>query len=248
MAIDVKKSIKPMVIKLRKQGFSYSEIQKEIYVPKATLSLWLKKLKLTETQLELLRQKKIRAAKRGSETKVTKTRKLIEEIQKSSSADVKSISPRELWLMGIVLYWRERFLNKNESDLRKGVSFTSSDPDLTKLFLKWLYSVGKLKKEEISFDIFLSENRREDRGKEKQKGGVKIAKNYWAKITDFPKSYFSKIYFLKYKKKHNKPGVKKRMVKKKIQFGMLRVRVKASSMLARQISGWIGGIRQVLNI
>jgi len=239
MAIDVKKSIKPMVIKLRKQGFSYSEIQKEIYVPKATLSLWLKKLKLTETQLELLRQKKIRAAKRGSETKVTKTRKLIEEIQKSSSADVKSISPRELWLMGIVLYWRERFLNKNESDLRKGVSFTSSDPNLIKLFLKWLYSVGKLKKEEINFDIFMSENQKED---------VRIARNYWAKITDFPKSYFSKIYFLKYKKKRKKPGVASRMIKKKTQFGMLRVRVKASSMLARQISGWIGGIRQVLNI
>lgn len=237
MAQNLKKSIKPAVIKLRKQGFSYSEIQKEVYVPRSTLSLWLKKIKLTEAQLEKLYQKKIRAAREGSNKKITRTLKAIEDIRRTSANDIKNISSRELWLMGTMLYWRERFLRKNESDIKKGVRFTSSDPSLIKLFLKWLRKAGRLKKEEIAFDIFLAEN---------QKENLRIVRNYWSNITGFSKSYFPRIYFQKYKTKRRKPGVKRRMIKNKMQFGMLRVRVKASSMLARQISGWIRGVQKIL--
>jgi len=45
--------------------------------------------------------------------------------------------------MGIILYWR----TSKESDLRKGVHYTSSDPELIKLFLKWLFDIGGLEKE-----------------------------------------------------------------------------------------------------
>ncbi|MEK6884288.1 MAG: hypothetical protein AABY22_31950, partial [Nanoarchaeota archaeon] len=61
-----------------------------------------------------------------------KTAQKIEEIKNSSAEDLKEISKRELWLMGIMLYWRERFLHGNENDLRKGVRFTSSDPNIIK--------------------------------------------------------------------------------------------------------------------
>ena len=93
MAQNVKKAIKPMVVKLRKQGFSYSEIRKEIYVPKSTLSSWLKKIKLTEAQTRKLKERWLRAARAGSEKKVLNTARAIEEIQNSSAKDIKKISP-----------------------------------------------------------------------------------------------------------------------------------------------------------
>ena len=133
-----KNSSKDFAIELRKGGYSYSEIRKFSSVPKSTLSYWFRDLKLSEPQLARLKKKRIEAAKRGSESKILKTAKAIEEIQKSSSKDIGKISKRELWLMGVVLYWRERLLNKNDSDLKKGIRFTSSDPHLIKLFLKWL--------------------------------------------------------------------------------------------------------------
>ena len=141
--------------------------------------------------------------------------------------------------MGIMLYWKERFLNENENDIRKGVRFTSSDPNLIKLFLKWLKDIGKIKNEEIGFDIFASEDKRDQ---------IKNFIDYWAEITDFPREYLSHIYFQKagLKKVELKRKIKqinKRKIVKKAYFGLLRIRVKASSMLARQIAGWIRGIK-----
>lgn len=215
--VHVKKnSPKDFAIELRKGGYSYSEIKKFCPVPKSTLSYWFRDLKLSEPQIVRLKKKRIEAAQRGSKTKTLKTSKAIEEIQNRSAKDVGKISKRELWLMGIVLYWRERFLNKNDSDLKKGVQFTSSDPHLIKLFLKWLADVGGIKNEEISLDIYI--------GKNSQKL-LNETVRYWADITAFPKGSFSRYYVLRKSKR-----------------SLLKIRVKASSMMARQISGWVKGV------
>ena len=211
-----KNNPKDFAIELRKGGYSYSEIKKFCPVPKSTLSYWFRDIKLSEPQLARLKKKRVEAAQKGSETKKLKTFKAIEEIQKNSAKEIGKISKRELWLMGVVLYWRERLLNKNDSDLKKGIRFTSSDPHLIKLFLKWLEDVGGIKNEEINFDIYI--------GKDKQ-DLLSEAVNYWAGITGFSKGNFSRYYVLKKSKR-----------------SLLRIRVKASSMLARQIAGWVNGV------
>ena len=129
--------------------------------------------------------------------------------------------------MGVVLYWRERLLNKNDSDLKKGIRFTSSDPHLIKLFLKWLEDVGGIKNEEINFDIFIPEDK---------KRSLNEFVDYWADITGFTKSNFSRYYLQKVKTKKLKRN------SKRTSHGLLRIRVKASSMLARQIAGWVNGV------
>ena len=208
-----KNNPKDFAIELRKGGYSYSEIKKFCPVPKSTLSYWFRDIKLSEPQLARLKKKRIEAAQKGSKARILKISKAIQDIQKTSAKDIGKISKRELWLMGVVLYWRERLLNKNDSDLKKGVRFTSSDPYLIKLFLKWLVDVGGIKNEEICFDIYI--------GKDKQ-DLLNEAVNYWAGITGFSKGNFSRYYVLKKSKR-----------------SLLRIRVKASSMLARQISGWV---------
>lgn len=226
-----KNSSKDFAIELRKGGYSYSEIKKFSPVPKSTLSYWFRNIKLSEPQLARLKKRRIEAAQRGSQTKILKTAKAIQEIQKTSVEDIGKISKRELWLMGVVLYWRERLLNKNDSDLKKGVRFSSSDPQLIKLFLKWLSDIGEIKNEEISLDIFMPENK---------KNSLSHFVDYWAEVTGFPRDNFSRYYLQKVKVR--KP---KRVTRKSGQ-GLLRIRVKASSMMARQISGWVKGIETVL--
>ena len=215
-----KNSSKDFAIELRKGGYSYSEIKKFVHVQKSTLSYWFRDIKLSEPQLARLKKKRIEANQRGSKTKNLKTLKVIEEIQKTSAKDIGTISKRELWLMGIVLYWRERLLNKNDSDLKKGIRFSSSDPRLIKFFIRWLEDVGGIKNEEISFDIFI--------GKDSPILLNETVK-YWADITGFSKDNFSRYYILKKSKR-----------------SLLRIRVKASSMLARQIAGWANGIQKTL--
>ena len=228
---------KDTAIDLRKKGFSYSEIGERLKTPKSTLSLWLRKVKLTESQVQKLKNRRLETAKDNSRKRILKTSRMIEKIKNSSSKDISQISKRELWLIGIILYWKERNASGSESDVRNGVRFTSSDPYLIKLFLKWLCNAGGVEDDELKFDIFLGEDKRES------VEAVKEAVVYWSKITGLPKDNFLQhIYFKRdvYKKSKQK---KSRETIRRSQFGLLRIRVKASSMLARQIAGWIRGVQ-----
>src|SRR3989344_3938088 len=180
---------KQTALELRKKGFSYSEIQERIKIPKSTLSSWLKSIKLTDYQTQKLKDKREKIAKANSAKKSLSIERQIEEIKNSSSKNIGQISRRELWLIGIILYW----LKKNKDDFKNGVMFSSSDPDIMKLFLKWLKEAGGTKKEEKKLDREVNKN------------------------LDIDKIY-----------------------------GFLRVRVGSSSMLARQISGWIEGIINII--
>ncbi len=221
---------KGIAIDMRKKGFSYSEIRRHVTVPKATLSYWFRNIKLDESQIQKLNDKRRQVAQGNTQKRISKISDVIEEIKQSSMRDVKQISKRELWLMGIVLYWRERLLSSKSSGLRNGVRFTSSDPHLIKLFLKWLQDVGGFEGDDMHCDIFL--------GKDK-KNSTKDVIAHWARVTSFPKEQFSHIYFQTTHRKKTK-----RVYIQKSQFGFLRIRVKASIMLARQIHGWVNGIRE----
>lgn len=203
---------KGIAIELRKKGLSYSEIKNSINIPKSTIAYWLKNIKLSDLQIEKLKTRRSETAKLNSEKRISKILETIENIKKSSAKNIKKISKRELWLMGIVLYWRE----KNKNDFYKGVYFSSSNPALIKFFLKWLKEIGRIDNEEIAFDIFTGKSKKD-------------AIAYWSEITGFPEKYFTRIYIQK--------GASK---------GFLRIRVRASSMLARQITGWIDGIYECL--
>jgi DNA-binding transcriptional MerR regulator len=200
---------------LRNGGYSYAEIQKFVRVPKATLSYWFKDIKLSEAQLKRLEEKRKEAIQRGGKERLERVARKIEEIQTQSSNEIGEISKRELWLIGVILYWR----NQNKADVRRGVQFTSSDAAAIKLFLKWLKEIGQLNDAEISFDLFVREKTDAQ------------AIEYWSNELGYTKESFSHIY--RYKKKASL----------KVEHGLLRIRVQASSMLARQLAGWIQGIQ-----
>lgn len=204
---------------LRNGGYSYSEIQKFVSVPKATLNLWLNDIKLSDAQLERLVKKRAEASIVGVKRRTENVLKAIEEIQTSAAKEIGKISKRELWLMGVMLYWK----NRNQGDVRKGVRFVSSDPDLVNIFIKWLKEVGQLSEEEILFDILARPERSKDRKLRQEK-----VINFWSETTGFSRGHFSRIY------KHNN----------RAENGILQIRVRSSSMLARQLSGWIKGIQE----
>ncbi len=190
-------------------------------------------MKLDEAQLARLAEKRLAAAKVGTKTRSDNTARTIEQIDHAAKVDIGKISKRELWLMGIMLYWR----NRNKNDVKKGVSFTSGDPHLVRLFIKWAKEVGQLEDSEIAFDLFL--NRPKDK-----KDGV----DYWFIETGYPQENFSHVYY--YKKKLKKSSVSSGKSSSvsvaNDSKGILRIRIKASSMLARQMAGWVEGVKENL--
>lgn len=92
---------------MRLQGKSYREIQERLGIPKSTLSNWLSDVPLSEEQRLALDERKGDGARsraiaiRGSRIRRT------EVLQAAAAAEIGEPSDRELFLVGVGLYWSE---------------------------------------------------------------------------------------------------------------------------------------------
>lgn len=222
----MKLNLKEKAISLRKAGLSYSEILKQIPVAKSTLSLWLRSVGLSNKQKQRLTEKKLASMRRGSIAKKNQRIQLSEKIKKESRAEIKSVNKKELLLIGAALYWAEGSKEK-EHNISQGIIFSNSDPFMIKLFLKWLKEIVKIKINDISPEIYIHEN---------SKNNIKKVIKYWSRIINISDTEFRHIYF-----KKNKISTKRKNIDRNY-YGLLRIRVRKSTNLNRKISGWIEGI------
>lgn len=217
---------KQKAIKLRKRGFSYSEILKEIPVAKSTLSLWLRSVGLSKKQKQRITKKKLEAAFKGGEVKRNKRLVITKEIKDRARNEITKLSMRELWFLGIALYWAEGAKQKDNNVAQK-VKFSNSDPKMIKMFIKWLREICEIPEEDITFRISLHEtaiNR------------INKIRHYWADVTEFSLSNFQKIDWKKHKINTERKNIGKKY------FGLLEIYVKKSTNFNRKIEGWIEGI------
>lgn len=218
---------KGIAIDLRKKGFSYDDIKNELNIPKSTVAHWVRNIKLEEDQIQKLKNKRLEAARNNSKKRSVKILKQVEEIRAAAIKSINQISKRELWLMGIALYWRQKSLSKKESNFQNGISFSSLDPEIIKLFLRWLRDVGGVTDDELYFDIFMNKDQKRYRDR---------VVAYWSGKVNLTRDNFNHLYYLKAKSARGENT--------KGRLGFLRVRVRASSMLARQMDGWIEGVKK----
>lgn len=223
---------KEKAVRLRKRGFSYSEILKEVPVAKSTLSLWLKSVGLAKKQKQRLTEKKLAAALRGAHAKKTHRSVITEEIKSKAKNEVGRLSNRELWLIGTALYWAEGAKQK-EHNVSQCVKFSNSDPLMTRVFLQWLQNICKISRSDIYFRIAMHEI---------ATNKLEKIKKYWAHTTGFSQNNFQKIDW-----KKNKIHTKRKNIGDKY-YGLLNIYIKKSTNLNRKIQGWIEGISKYSGI
>ncbi len=223
---------KQKAIKLRKQGFSYGEILKQIPVAKSTLSLWLRSVRLSNKQKQVLTERKLNAAKRGGEVRKINRIQITEKIRACAEKEIGEITDRELWLVGTALYWAEGNKAK-DYNVSQGVIFNNSDPVMIKIFLKWLREILKIDENEIKPEIYIHKNSRNN---------ISDAIKYWAEVADMPIEKFQYIYF-----KNNKINTKRKNIGNNY-YGLLRINIKKSTNINRRISGWISGISKYCRV
>ena len=93
---------------LRKQGLSYGEILQEVKVSKASLSLWLKDIKLTDRQKKRLLKMKSLGQHKGSiiaadnkrQARIARTKTIYKEAKNL----VGRLNKRDRFITGIALY------------------------------------------------------------------------------------------------------------------------------------------------
>ncbi|HEY0908513.1 MAG TPA: hypothetical protein VGE35_04160 [Candidatus Paceibacterota bacterium] len=222
----MKTELKVKAVAMRREGKTYSEIRKVVPVAKSTLSLWFHEVELATHQKQRITQKRIDGQKKGAEARRGQRILAQETIWSESERQVGNLSARELWLVGIALYWAEGTKEK-ESKPGKGVIFTNSDPSMIRVFIVWAKKFGQVSMGDMRIDLYIHESKRHE---------VPLAVDFWSRELRVPKSVIKGVYFKKNKintTRKNTGG---------LYNGLLRVSISRSSTLLRKIEGWSKGI------
>ncbi|MGW8767885.1 helix-turn-helix domain-containing protein [Streptomyces sp. NPDC055815] len=218
---NAKDDLRARARELRLQGWTYDQIQVELGCSKSSISLWVRDLPKPERKRT--REEASEIARRGWEPTM---RRREEERQNRKSAardEIGSLTERELFLVGIGLYWAEGSKSKSY-ERREKVIFVNSDPGMIALYLAWL-DVLRIPREQLTFRVMIHES-----------ADVAGAEAYWADLVGVPTERLQKATL----KKHNP-----RTVRKNVEDGYrgcLVVRVLQGADLYQRIEGWWSGL------
>jgi transcriptional regulator with XRE-family HTH domain len=122
---------------LRAQGWYYGQIATELGVAKSTLSMWLRDLPYPAFD-QVGHCARMREAQRPAWDRIDAERTAT---RSGATSEIGEVSDRELWLLGVALYWAEGAKSKPYRR-RECVVFTNSDPVMLRLFCRWLTLLG----------------------------------------------------------------------------------------------------------
>ncbi|MFF0064145.1 hypothetical protein ACFYRC_21820 [Streptomyces sp. NPDC005279] len=218
---NAKDDLRAKARQLRLQGMTYDRIQVELGCSKSSISLWVRDLPKPERRRT--REEASAIAKRGWEATLRRREMERQQTRKVATDDIGEMSDRELFLLGVGLYWAEGSKAK-EHRRQERVTFINSDPHMIEVYLAWLRLLG-VSADRLRFHVQIHES-----------ANVAGAERYWAELTGADTAAFGKTSL----KKHN-PKTRRKNVGEEYR-GCLVVRVLQSAELYRRVEGWWCGI------
>ncbi len=205
---------------LRLQGWTYDRIEAELGCSRSSVSLWVRDLPKPERRRTP--EEAAAIARRGWEAKLRVRDEERRRTKEAAKQAVGGLSARELFLIGVGLYWAEGTKDK-PYDRRENVTFVNSDPGMIKVYLAWLDLLG-VERERLRFTVMIHEN-----------ADVTGAERYWAGLVGADRSAFNKTTL----KRHNPKTVRKNVGES--YRGCLVIKVLQGADLYRRIEGsWCG--------
>jgi hypothetical protein len=204
---------------LRAAGLTYGEIQERTGVSKASLSLWLRDLptpcRSEQRQVENLR----RIVGRGGAIQRQRALERRSVRVAGGAAKIGPIDARELFMLGLALYWAEG--TKDKPWNRNGrVVIINSDPTVLSVFLSWLDLIG-VPAAARSYRLSIHES-----------AAVGPQELWWSDALDVPLAAFRRATL----KRHNPAS--SRHNREETYHGCLTVMVARSRGLYDAIDGW----------
>jgi len=205
--------------KLRKSGYSYTMISRELGIAKSTLSEWLSDEPFTPNKevLDRIQFGPIKSAAKRHNQRLAETARL----RKEGALELGQISKRDLWLLGLGLYIGEG-AKKNEQ-----IQFSNADPDAIKIMIRWFIECCGVTRENLNICMHLYPDNNEVQ-----------AEAFWKKVTGLVN--FRKTYIDRRKNKS-------KMKRSSLPYGTVHIRVRSNGdpekgvRLFRRIRGWMDG-------
>ncbi|SDG63792.1 helix-turn-helix domain-containing protein [Streptomyces griseoaurantiacus] len=217
---NAKDDLRARARELRLQGWTYDRIEAELGCSRSSVSLWVRDLPKPERKRSSEEASAI--ARRGWEAKLLLREEERQDTKDRARQEVGTLSPRELFLVGVGLYWAEGTKDKPHAR-REQVTFVNSDPGVISTFLAWL-DLMEVDRALLRFSVMIHET-----------ADVAGAERYWADLTGAGPSQFNKTTL----KRHNPKTVRKNTGES--YRGCLVIKVLKSADLYRRIEGsWYG--------
>jgi hypothetical protein len=218
---NAKDDLKARARELRVQGWTYDQIQLELGCSKSSISLWVRDLPKPERKRSTEQASAI--GRRGWEAKLQVRDDERRQTKQLAAQEVGPLTDRELFLVGVGLYWAEGSKSKPYRPQER-VTFVNSDPNMISLFLAWL-KLLEVTPERIRYALQIHET-----------ADVASAEQFWADHVGANRTAFLKTTL----KRHN-PTTNRKNTDESYR-GCLRIDVLRGADLYRRIEGWWSGM------
>jgi transcriptional regulator with XRE-family HTH domain len=220
-----KPDLKAKARELRRQGWTYDRIEAELGCSRSSVSLWVRDLPKPEHKRSPEEASAI--ARKRWEARLRVREEERQQAKEAAKQAIGRLTDRELFLLGVGLYWAEGGKDKPYAR-REHVAFINSDPNMIRVFLAWLDLLG-VERERIRYSVMIHET-----------ADVPAAERYWADLVGSGDAVFNKTTI----KKHNPKTVRKNVGDS--YRGCLVIKVLKGADLYRRIEGsWYGIVESV---
>jgi len=207
---------------MREKGLSMAEIAKKIGVTKSSVSLWVRDIQLTPTQRSQLtcRGFSVDAVEKRRINRIANTREKHAALMKDAGKDIEGLSLRELWLIGIALYWGEG--GKTKTGMAR---ISNSDPAVIRLMMRFFREICKVPEEKFRGHVNTFSHL-----------NANHAEKYWSEISQIPRKQFFKTY--------SKQSIASKNKKDSLPNGTFQIYA-CDTKLFFTIIGWIEKIKEL---
>lgn len=129
---NAKDDLRDRARELRLQGWTYDQIQVELGCSKSSISLWVRDLPKPERKRSY--EEAAAIARRGWEAKLRIREEERQQRKAAAQGEIGALTDRELFLLGVGLYWAEGSKSKPYRRQER-VIFVNSDPDMISVYL-----------------------------------------------------------------------------------------------------------------
>ena len=178
-------------IKLRRLGWSIKDIAKNLQVSPGSVSLWCQGIVLTKSQQKYLTAKQTAAGQRGrqmgADMNRAKRASALLEAKQQAIANIKTIASRELFFLGLGIYWGEGVKSRTGQ-----ATVVNSNPQILKVMMRWFTECLSVSQSEFRPYVYISTehiNREE------------IIMKYWTKILKLPRVQFKNPMYVAHQSK-----------------------------------------------
>jgi len=205
---------------LRAEGATYNEIAAALSVSKSSVSLWVRDMP-REGRLSYL---EIRERNAAGVSSYWAAQRSVREARRHAgltraAAQIGVLSDRELLISGAIAYWCEGAKSKPHRRCDR-VTFINSDAGLVQFFLRFLAAAG-VAPDRLICRVYIHES-----------ADVDAAQRFWQGVTGLDAAQFRSPTL----KHHNPKTVRKNTGPE--YHGCLKIDVRRSSDLYRQVEGW----------